>query len=494
MDTLAETAVQNAGASQEDADLIAQVVAVVSDEVVNTIMEEVSKTSTDEKQTLSAQVLKAIVDSDSGKIDIINEDVKDTMIAQTIVSAQNQQEGTGIEQTQDMTSIISDIIVNTNTETGSKMIEEVNNSTTETNLSLKVISGISEKDTDKLNTLSENNKEQMDTLAETAVQNAGASQEDADLIAQVVAVVSDEVVNTIMEEVSKTSTDEKQTLSAQVLKAIVDSDSGKIDIINDDVKDTMIAQTIVSAQNQQEGTGIEQTQDMTSIISDIIVNTNTETGSKMIEEVNNSTTETNLSLKVISGISEKDSVILNNLSENNQEQMDTLAETAVQNAGASQEDADLIAQVVAVVSDEVVNTIMEEVSKTSTDEKQTLSAQVLKAIVDSDSGKIDIINEDVKDTMIAQTIVSAQNQQEGTGVEQTQDMTSIISDIIVNTNTETGSKMIEEVNNSTTETNLSLKVISGISEKDTDKLNTLSENNKEQMDTLAETAVQNAGS
>ena len=37
------------------------------------------------------------------------------------------------------------------------------------------------------------------------------------------------------------------------LKAIVDSDSGKIDIINDDVKDTMIKQTIESAQNQQEG-------------------------------------------------------------------------------------------------------------------------------------------------------------------------------------------------------------------------------------------------
>ena len=53
---------------------------------------------------------------------------------------------------------------------------------------------------------------------------------------------------------SKSSTDEKQTLSAQVLKAIVDSDSGKIDIINDDIKDTMIKQTIESAQNQQEGT------------------------------------------------------------------------------------------------------------------------------------------------------------------------------------------------------------------------------------------------
>ena len=82
----------------------------------------------------------------------------------------------------------------------------------------------------------------------------------------------------------------------------------KIDIINDDVKDTMIKQTIESAQNQQEGTGIQQDQDMTSIVSDIIVNSNTETGSKMIEELNNSATDkdNDLSLKIISDISEKD--------------------------------------------------------------------------------------------------------------------------------------------------------------------------------------------
>ena len=88
------------------------------------------------------------------------------------------------------------------------------------------------------------------------------------------------MVNKVVEEVSKNSTDENQTLSAQVLKAIVDIDSDKIEIINDDVKDTMIKQTIESAQNQQEGTSIQASEDMTSIVSDIIVNTDTETGSK----------------------------------------------------------------------------------------------------------------------------------------------------------------------------------------------------------------------
>ncbi len=494
IEKLTISAVEKAESSKEDADLIAKVVAVASDELVNKVVEEVSKSSTDEKQTLSAQVLKAIVDIDSDKIEIINDDVKDTMIKQTIESAQNQQEGTGIQASEDMTSIVSDIIVNSNTETGSKMIEELNNTESESDLSLQVISDISEKDTAKLNVLSENNKEQIEKLTETAIKNADASKESAQLIAKVVANASDELANKVVEEVSKSSTDEKQTLSAQVLKAIVDTEPDKLEVINEDVKDTMIKQTIESAQNQQEGTGAEQNQDMTSIVSDIIVNSNTETGSKMIEELNNTESESDLSLQVISAISEKDTTKLNTLSENNKEQIEKLTETAIKNADASKESADLIAKVVAVASDELANKVVEEVSKNSTEENQTLSAQVLKAIVDTEPNKLDIIEDDVKDTMIKQTIESAQNQQEGTGIQASEDMTSIVSDIIVNSNTETGSKMIEELNNSSTNTDsdLSLQVISAISEKDTTKLNTLSENNKEQIEKLTETAIKNA--
>ena len=147
----------------------------------------------------------------------------------------------------------------------------------------------------------------------------------------------------------------------------------------------MIKQTIESAQNQQEGTGIQQDQDMTSIVSDIIVNTDTDTGSKMIEELNNSSTNTenDLSLQVISGISEKNTEKLNILSENNKEQMDILTESAIKNAGSSQESADLIAQVVANASDDFANQIIGEVTKNSTDENQALSAKVMKSIVET---------------------------------------------------------------------------------------------------------------
>ena len=121
------------------------VVAVVNDDLVNVMIEEVSKVSIEEKQTLSAKVLQKIVETEPDKMEIISEEVKDVMIKQTVESAKNQKEGTGIQEEENFTDIVSEIIVNTNTETASKVIDEINEIDTETNLSLEVISGISEK-------------------------------------------------------------------------------------------------------------------------------------------------------------------------------------------------------------------------------------------------------------------------------------------------------------------------------------------------------------
>ena len=251
----------------------------------------------------------------------------------------------------------------TDTTTAAKMIEEINEIDTETNLSLEVISGISEKDSEKLNELSDNNKEQMDELTIDAVQKAENTSEDSELIANVVAVVNNDLVNVMIEEVSKVSIEEKQTLSAKVLQKIVETEPDKMEIINDEVKDVMIKQTVESAKNQKEGIGAVEEENFTDIVSEIIVNTNTETASKVIEEINEIDTETNLSLEVISGVSEKDSEKLNELSENNKEQMDELTIDAVQKAENTSEDSQLIANVVAVVNDDLVNKVVEKVAK-----------------------------------------------------------------------------------------------------------------------------------
>ena len=144
--------------TSEDSQLIANVVAVVNEDLVNKVVEEVSKTSTDEKQTLSAKVLKAIVDTEPSKIENINEETKTTIIKQTLEAAKNQEEGQILEE-ENLSDVVADIVVKTDVATASKIIEEVNNTETETSLSLKVMSGISEKDAGKINELAENNKE-----------------------------------------------------------------------------------------------------------------------------------------------------------------------------------------------------------------------------------------------------------------------------------------------------------------------------------------------
>ena len=136
----------------------------------------------------------------------------------------------------------------------------------------------------------------MDELTIDAVQKAENTSEDSQLIANVVAVVNDDLVNKVVEEVSKTSTDEKQTLSAKVLKAIVDTEPSKIENINEETKTTIIKQTLEAAKNQEEGQILEE-ENLSDVVADIVVKTDVETASKIIEEVNNTETETSLSLK-----------------------------------------------------------------------------------------------------------------------------------------------------------------------------------------------------
>ena len=78
------------------------------------------KNATAEKK--SAKVLKAIVDTQPNKIETLNEEIKTTIIKQTLEAAKNQEEL--IEEDSD---VVADIVVKTDAATASKVIEEVNN-------------------------------------------------------------------------------------------------------------------------------------------------------------------------------------------------------------------------------------------------------------------------------------------------------------------------------------------------------------------------------
>ena len=425
-------------------------------EVIEKIIENKDNLVEGMVENLSDKDNKFLTSSTSEAAGLIKEKIFETIVA---------------KETDKSAAILSKVMAKADEATVASVINNITekNANEDSKLSLKVMADFSEKNPEKLETLAQNNADQIQKLTISAVEEASSSKEDADLIAKVVAVSSDELVNKVVEEVSKSSTDEKQTLSAQVLKAIVDSDSGKIDIINDDVKDTMIKQTIESAQNQQEGTGVQVIDDMTSIVSDIIVNTDTETGSKMIEELNNSSTsiENDLSLQVISGISEKDTIKLNTLFENNKEQIEILTETAIKNVNASEESADLIAKVVATASDEITNKVINEVTKNSIDENQALSAKVMKSIVEKTPDKIKNLNDENKETLITQTLESARNQNEDKE-SNSNDLSDVVADIIIDADIETSVEIFEKLNNTITEekSDLNLSILENLSNKD----------------------------
>ena len=408
------------------------------------------------------------------------------------------------KETDKSAEVLSKVMAKSDDATINSVINNITekNTNEESKLSLKVMADFSEKNPEKLETFTQTNKDQVDKLTVSAVQEASTSNEDADLIAKVVAAGNDELANKVVEEVSKNNSEEKQSLSAKVLKAIVDTQPNKIENLNEEIKTNIIKQTLEAAKNQEEG-GLNEEDNLSDVVADIIVNTDIETASKIIEEVNNTETETSLSLKVMSGISDKDTNKINELAENNKENIDRLTEKAVQSAKSTKEDSDLIANVVSVVSDEIVNKVVDEVSKTSTEEKQGLSAKVLKAIVDKEPNKIETLNEELKEKLIQQTIDAAKDQQENLIEGQTlsieDDLTDVVADIVTKSDNDTASKVLETLNEVSKETNskLSLSVVENLTKKDNyeEKIEILSVTSSvvdESINQMMENAVQEA--
>ena len=294
------------------------------------------------------------------------------------------------------------------TETGSKMIEELNNIESESDLSLQVISDISEKDTTKLNTLSENNKEQIEKLTETAIKNANASEESAQLIAKVVAVASDELVNKVVEEVSKNSTEENQALSAKVMKSIVETNPEKIETLSDENKETIITQTIEAAKNQVEGTSTDEI-DLTNTIAEIVTKTDTGTAAKVLETLEevSKESESKLSLNVVSNLTKQENYeekmeILSVTSPIVEQSITSLVEKAVENA-SSEEDLETVTNIVenskGTIADKVINS-----ANKSEESKKKITKVIVNVVEKNPEKAVEIIEKNKNTNTVLETV------------------------------------------------------------------------------------------
>ena len=269
----------------------------------------------DNKNT--GEVIEKIIDTQDSLVEGVVENLsdKDNKFLTTTTS-----EGAGLikekifetivaKETDKSAAILSKVMAKSDDATVSSVINNITekNTNEDSNLSLKVMADFSEKSPKKLDALSKSNTDQIQKLTVSAVEEASSSQEDADLIAKVVATASDEITNKVITEVTKNSIGENEALSAKVMKSIVGKNPDKIKNLSDENKETLITQTLEAAKNQNEDKE-NKNNDLTDVIADIIMDADIDTSGDLIEKLNNIKTEekSDLNLSILEKLSTKD--------------------------------------------------------------------------------------------------------------------------------------------------------------------------------------------
>jgi len=281
--------------------------------------------------------------------------------------------------------VLSKVIAKSDPKTVESVITNITTKNTDTNsaLSLKVMADLAEKNPEALEVVNQNNKEQMEKLVVDAVQKGSGDEGSANLIAKVVSSASAEVTNKMISEVSNNSSGANSDLSAKVLKAIVETVPDKIATIDNNLKEKVIEQAVVSAAISKD-----KNNDFGNVISDVIVKSDAETAAKVMEKVTNSNDSSGLALKVMASVSEKDSKKLEEVSKNDSTIVNKLIEKSVKDVKGAESDVKLLAKVISKSTDQkLTEKVLVETAKKSTTDK-TLMANVATATIKESSNTV----------------------------------------------------------------------------------------------------------
>jgi len=346
-------------------------------------------------ENLSDKDNKFLTSSTLGGAGLIKEKIFETIVA---------------KETDKSAAILSKVMAKSDEATVASVINNITekNSNEDSKLSLKVMADFSEKNPEKLETLAQNNADQIEKLTISAVEEAQSSQEDADLIAKVVSAASDELVNKVVQEVSKNSIDENQALSAKVLKSIVENNPDKVEILSDKNKETMINQTIESAKNQAEGNSTDDI-DLTNTIAEIITKSDSETASKVLERLDevSSESDSKLSLKVVSNLTKQENYeekmeILEVTSPIIKENINKLVEDAVENAN-SEEDLKLVTDIVEKSKGTIADKIIDSANKNE-ESKKKITEIIINVVENNPEKALEIINKNENTNTVTEVI------------------------------------------------------------------------------------------
>lgn len=364
-------------------------------EVIEKIIEDNDNLVEGVVENLSDKDNKFLTTSTSEGASLIKEKIFETIVS---------------KETDKSAAILSKVMAKSDDATVASVINNITekNTNEESKLSLKVMADFSEKNPEKLQTLSQNNTDQIDKLTISAIEKAKSSKEDADLIAKVVAVASDELANKVVEEVNKNSTEEKQSLSAKVMKSIIETNPEKIENLSDENKENIINQTIEAAKNQSEGTSTDEI-DLSNTIAEIVTKSDIAIASKVLEtleEVSNES-DSKLSLSVVSNLTKQENYeekmeILSVTSSIVEQSINKLVEKAVENA-SSEEDLDLVTNIVenskGTIGDKIINS-----ANKNEESKKKIKEIIVKVVEKNPEKAVEIIEKNQNTSTVLETV------------------------------------------------------------------------------------------
>ena len=266
---------------------------------------------------IPGEVLKKIIDTKDDLVEDVVEDLSDK--DNQFLTTSNSKEASFIKEkifenivkneTDNSAAILSKVLTKSNVKTISSVINNITdkNKNEKSKLSLKVMANFSEKNPLKLENLTQNNPDQIEKLTISAVQKIGSSKEDTNLVAKIISDTSVELNNFIISEVVKNSIDDKQSLSSRVLNSVSEINPEKIETFSNENKASIIDQMTQVAFDQDQGL-IEEQEDMSNIIANIIMRTENETSTEVIDSLAKflKDSDSKLSLKVLINLSKFD--------------------------------------------------------------------------------------------------------------------------------------------------------------------------------------------
>jgi len=313
-------------------------------------------------------------------------------------------------ETNESAAILSKVMAKADITTLSSVINNITtkNSNEDSSLSLKVMSDFAQKNPIKLETLAQDNEDQIKKLTVSAVEEASSSENDAELIAGIVAVASDEVTNNIITEVNKNSTKEKQSLSAKVMNSIINKDPQKMDSLSVKNKETIINKSIQAAKNQLDNK-TEDSSDLTGMLAKIMVNSSDDTALEIIKNLNNQDEDqSKFSLNFFSKLSTEENFEskLKKISEISPISED-ITETMITNVIESIDndfDLELIKNVI-VNTDKFIEDMIIKIGNKQEDNNEIKVLKILDKIIKEDPIKVQKIIKDNKEKEIIKKII-----------------------------------------------------------------------------------------